>query len=445
MTRHCLRNATLLTMEEDRAVLQGDLRIEDGRITALGKDLPPLDGETQEDLQGDYLVPGFVQPHIHLCQTLFRHEAEGRPLLQWLQERIWPLEGAHDPESLATSAELGLAELLLSGTTCLLDMGTVHHQEAIFEVADRWGIRGAFGKAMMDAGEGVPDTLRETTEESLQESVALARKWHGHDHDRIRYAFAPRFVLSCSDTLQEEVARLSREEGWLIHTHASEHAEEVATIHRLRGRRNVALLHDLGLTSPRSVFAHGVHLDDEERAMLRDSGTTICHCPSSNLKLGSGICDVITLLQEGINVAIAADGAPCNNGLDALVEMRLAHLLQGPRHGAGALSAWDVLEMATWRGAKALGWENTIGRLRPGFDADLVRMRRDDPRLGLGSDPAVEIVCAGTRDLVRDVWVRGRRLVREGALVDHDLHALKARGQTAWKAVWERASASGLV
>ncbi|TVR01221.1 MAG: N-ethylammeline chlorohydrolase [Deltaproteobacteria bacterium] len=413
-----LVDATLVTMDDDDHILRGTLAVLGGRIAYVGADdtlpdelahLPPI------RCGGDYVLPGFVQAHIHLCQTLFRHEAESRPLLAWLRERIWPLEGSHTPETLALSAELGVLELLRGGTTCLLDMGTVHHQEAVFEVARRTGIRGAFGKAMMDVGDEVPDTLRETTAESLDESIALARRWHGAEEDRIRYAFAPRFVLSCSDDLQREVARHSAEQGWLIHTHASEHAEEVAFIESTRGMRNVTLLHELGLCGPRSVFAHGVQLDDHERHLLRESATTICHCPSSNLKLGSGIADVLTLLRQGVNVALGADGAPCNNGLDAFTEMRLAHLLQGPRHGAEALNARRVLHMATRAGARALGWEDRIGSLEVGKDADLVRLDRSDPRLGLGSDPFTEIVCAGVRDLVRDVWVRGEQLVADRA------------------------------
>lgn len=439
MSTFLVRGARVLTMNDALHVLDGDVLVQGGVIAAVGPDLTAPPGVAVIDGADHYLMPGLIQPHIHLCQTLFRHEAEGRPLLAWLRERIWPLEGAHTPESLARSCELGLAELLLSGTTTLLDMGTVHHQDAVFETAAAWGVRGAFGKAMMDVGEGVPATLRESTQRSLDESLRLGRTWHGADNDRLRYAFAPRFVLSCSAALQQEVGRLSAAEGYLVHTHASEHREEVALIERLHGMRNVHLLHSYGLCSPRSVFAHGVQLDADERRILRDTGTSICHCPSSNLKLGSGIADVLTLLREGVNVAIGADGAPCNNGLDAFVEMRLAHLLQGPKHGAGALTPVEVLRLATRGGAKALGWEERVGSLEPGKDADMVLLRRNDPRLGLGSDPYTEIVCAGTRDLVRRVWVRGRLLVDEGTLVQHDLDGLLHSGRRALDETLRRA------
>ncbi|MFT6397430.1 MAG: cytosine/adenosine deaminase-related metal-dependent hydrolase [Bradymonadia bacterium] len=419
--------------------IDGDVVVLDGRIVALGSSegfehLPAI------DFGGDYLVPGFVQAHIHLCQTLFRHQAEDRHLLAWLRERIWPFEGAHCPETLAVSAEIGLGEMLLGGTTCILDMGTVHHEDALADVVDRSGIRAAIGKAMMDAGEGVPSTLLETTNDSIDESLRLARQWHGFDNDRIRYAFAPRFVLSCTRELQEEVGRQSAEHGYLIHTHSSEQAEEIEIVQRLTGMENVAYLNELGLCSERAVFAHGVHLSDAERSTLARTGTSICHCPSSNLKLGSGIADIKALLDAGVNVAIGADGAPCNNGLDAIVEMRLAHLLQCTKNAPGALSARDTLALATRGGAKALCWDDRIGSIEVGKDADLVRMRRGDFRSGNGDDPYAEIVCSGARDLVRDVWVRGERLVDNGILLRHDPKQLAVRGRDALKTIVTRLS-----
>lgn len=438
MTSFRATNATIVTMNDGFDLLAGDVAVVDGRIVAVGDasahaDLSPV------DFAGDLLVPGFVQAHIHLCQTLMRHQAENRNLLRWLGERIWPLEGAHTPETLAVSAAVGIAEMLLSGTTCALDMGTVHHEDALAEVVERSGFRAAIGKAMMDSGVGVPKTLIEETDDSIDESLRLAEKWHGHDDDRMRYAFAPRFVLSCTPELQREVGRQSREHGYLIHTHSSEQTEEIALVEDLFGMRNVHYLDSLGLCSERSVFAHGVHLDDAERAVLAKTGTSVCHCPSSNLKLGSGIADVITLRKAGVNVALGADGAPCNNSLDALQEMRLAHLLQCAKRGPGSLSARDALWMATRGGAKALCWDDRIGSIEVGKDADLVRIRRGDFRSGAGDNPYEEVVCSAARDLVRDVWVRGEQLVSDGMLVRSDPGALSESGRAALTEMIERA------
>lgn len=442
MTTFCLTNAAIVTMNDAYDIVYGDVRVVDGRITGIGPDLA-LPGTPSIDCAGDWIVPGFVQAHLHLTQTLFRHQAEGRPLLKWLRERIWPLEGAHDAESNAVSARLGIAELLRGGTTTVLDMGTVHHEDAIAEELDRSGIRAAFGKAMMDTGDGVPASLIESTQASLDASIALGRRWHGADDDRLRYAFAPRFILSCTADLQREVGRLSRERGWLIHTHSSEQTDEIEAVEAAWGQRNIHALHTLGLTGKRTVFAHGVHLDASERAVLKHTCTSVCHCPSSNLKLGSGVADVVGLLGDGVNVAIGADGAPCNNGLDAMVEMRLAHLLQCAKRAPGALPARDVLAMATRRGAQALDWADRIGSIEVGKDADLVRVRADDFASGHDGDPYAAIVCAGARDMIRDVWVRGRQLVRAGELLTVDVGPLQRDARAALRRVVERAQLAG--
>lgn len=433
-----IKNATILTMNDAMDVVSGDVLIEDGVIRACAPELTAPHAQVI-NFNDDYLIPGLVQTHIHLCQTLFRHEAEDRPLVDWLFERIFPLEANHHERSIRTSAELGISELLLCGTTTLLDMGTVRHGDVIAQSLAESGIRAAFGKAMMDLSDDLPEGLRETTADSIEGSLELASRYHGADNDRLRYAFAPRWALSCSAELHQEVGRLSREHGYLIHTHASEHRGEIAEVERRTGKRNIHLLNDWGMCSERSVFAHCVHLDESERRVLADTRTSVAHCPSSNLKLGSGICDTVTLLQEGINVTLGADGAPCNNSLDAMVEMRLAHLLPNLLHAPGALKASEVLRMATRGGARALGWDDRIGQISPGYDADLVRLRRDDFRLGLGSDPYTEIVTAGLRNIVHSVWVRGEELVREGELLRYDRAELLARGSMELRAVLGRA------
>jgi cytosine/adenosine deaminase-related metal-dependent hydrolase len=419
MSSFRITSATILTVDAHDSIVHGDLAVSDGKIVAIG-DCRGFEHLPAIDFGGDWLMPGLVQAHVHLCQTLFRHEAEQRALLRWLRERIWPLEGAHDAASLRASARLGLAELLLGGTTTILDMGTVHHEDALIDEVARSGMRAAVGKAMMDAGQGVPASLLETTAASIDESVALARAWHGADNDRIRYAFAPRFILSCTPELQREVGRLSNEHGWLIHTHANEQRDEIEAIRQITGMGNIEALHAYGLCGPRSVFAHGVHLDAHERDTLRDTHTTVCHCPGSNLRLGSGIADVVGLLAHEVNVAIGADGAPCNNSLDALAEMRLAWQLASMTRSPGALTPAQIIRMATARGARALGWDTKIGTIAVGFDADLVRLHAD-VRTGPGGDHATRIVGSGFRDMVRDVWVRGERLVANGQLTRLDL------------------------
>ncbi|MFO0726954.1 MAG: 5'-deoxyadenosine deaminase [Myxococcota bacterium] len=417
LPRTLIQGGQLVTMGKKREVLRGDLLIEGDRIADLGPKLKVRSVDETIDAKNAIVMPGLIQPHVHLCQTLFRGRADGLELLDWLRERIWPFEAAHDQASLYTSALLGGAELLRSGTTAILDMGTVRHTEAIFEAAKKLGLRATIGKAMMDRGQGIPLGLRETTEASLAESIALAEKWHGSENGRLRYAFAPRFVLSCSEALMKGVAKEARARGLLIHTHASENQGEIAAVREAVGLDNVAYLHSIGLSGQDTVLAHCVWLTSEEQKILRESGSHIAHCPSSNLKLASGIAKVPELLRMGINVCLAADGAPCNNNLDGFMEMRLAALIQGPRNGPTAISAETVLEMATIRGARALGLEDQIGSLEIGKKADIAVVEVENLHIAPAEDPYGVLVYAARGSDVSQVFVDGIQRVKNGKVL----------------------------
>lgn len=418
---------------------EGDVLVEGSRIALVG---PGLSAEGVDDIvscEGRLVVPGFVQPHVHLCQTLFRGRADGLVLLDWLKSRIWPFEAAHTPESLAVSAELGIAELLRSGTTCILDMGTVHHTEVLFETAERMGIRAQIGKAMMDSGEGVPAGLMDSTERALEESCDLADRWSGAADGRLGYAFAPRFVLSCTDGLMRETVQEARRRRARLHSHASENPGEVDAVRAVYGRDNIRVLADQGFVGDDVVLAHGVWLSEDERHLLAETGTHLAHCPSSNLKLGSGVAEVPELLDAGISVGIASDGAPCNNTLDVFSEMRLAAQLQAPRAGVDALSARRVVELATLGGARAMGLEREVGSLERGKRADVVVLDIDGPHVAPADDPWSMLVhCLGPSD-VRFVMVDGVMRVRGGRVEGLDVSALASRSRSAARAAIERA------
>ncbi|MEW6661598.1 MAG: 5'-deoxyadenosine deaminase [Bacillota bacterium] len=364
-----IKNALVVTMNQKREVFSGNVYVENDRIAEVGSHREQADQVI--DAGGHALIPGLIQPHIHLCQTLFRGWADDMELLDWLKLRIWPLEGAHDAESIYYSALLGCGELFQGGTTAIVDMETVHHTEAAIQAIADCGMRAITGKVMMDWGENVPPTLREDTETSLRESVRLLEKWHGSAGGRIQYAFSPRFVVSCTEELLVEVRKLSRHYGVKVHTHASENRGEIKLVERERGMRNLVYLDHLGLTGPDLILAHGIHLDAREMQILSKSGTRVVHCPSSNMKLGSGIAPVPEMLANNIHVSIAADGAPCNNNLDMFQEMRLAALMQKPIHGPTAMPAARVFEMATLGGARAMGMEDLLGSVEVGKKADL--------------------------------------------------------------------------
>ena len=411
-----IRGGTVIAMRDGTRAERGDVLLVGSRIEDVGRVEPRPESEVI-DATGCYVLPGLVQAHAHLVQTLFRGAAEDLPLLEWLRRRVWPLEAAHDEASLRASVRLGVHELLMSGTTTVLDMGTSHGGDVVAEELIRSGIRARFGQAMMDTGEGVPAKLLETTRASLDASAQLKKRWDGQGSGRIGYAYAPRFALSCTRELLEAVAALSRMTGTVVHTHSNENADERALVERTTGRSPIGYLAEVGLMSERTVVAHGVHLDDTEVQTLADAGASVAHCPSSNLKLGSGIADVPRLRASRVNVGLGSDGAACNNALDAFEEARLAALLARSRGNAGALTASDVLFMATRAGAQALRIDD-VGAIQPGARADLVII--DGERLGLGGEPATRIVFGGGSRAIRDVIVNGETLVRDGKPTRYD-------------------------
>ncbi|HZI18445.1 MAG TPA: 5'-deoxyadenosine deaminase [Pyrinomonadaceae bacterium] len=408
-----IKGGVVVTLDAADRILEGDVLVRDGRIEAVGEDLGAA-AEKVIDARGCAVIPGFVQTHVHLCQTIFRGSADDLELIDWLKKRVWPLEAAHTPESLRASAMLGIAELIRGGTTCALTMETVNHTEEVFRAVDETGFRATVGKCMMDKGDEVPAPLREEAASSIAESLTLLESWHGRAGGRVRYCFAPRFAVSCTEGLLLEVARLARERGVMVHTHASENRDEVALVERETGRRNVVYLDHVGLTGPHVALAHCVHLDDEELGLLARTGTHVAHCPSSNMKLGSGLAPVAEMLERGVSVSLGADGAPCNNRLDMFAEMRAAALLQKVRRGASALPASRVLRMATLDGARALGLDAEIGSLEAGKRADLSIVDLSGPHLSPRPDVVSTLVYAAQPSDVRDVLIDGRVVLRGG-------------------------------
>ncbi len=440
-----LKDATIVTMNERGEVIRGDLLVEGDRIAALGGDLRSNLQQSPDqvyDLHGDLLIPGLIQTHVHLCQTLFRGQADDLELLDWLRSKIWPLEGGHDPESLYDSALLGIGELFLGGTTTIVDMETVHHTEHAFRAILDTGIRALSGKVMMDdSGGGVPPSLQETSEDSLRESVDLYEKYHGQGDGRLSVAFTPRFVISCTDHLLQEVSRLAREKGAFVHTHASENQGEIQDVESTCGMRNVVYLDRVGLTGPRLILAHCIWLDDEEKEILVRSHTRIVHCPSSNLKLASGLAAIPELLAQGAEVSLGADGAPCNNNLDGFVEMRHAALIHKPRCGPTVMPARQVFALATSAGARAIGREGDLGSLSVSKKADLAVVSRQ----GLHNwpndnvDVYAQLVYQARSSDVCLTMVDGRVVMQDRRLLTIDLSRLRKSSSESLKRVMQRA------
>ncbi|WP_246187325.1 5'-deoxyadenosine deaminase [Neomoorella glycerini] len=433
-----IKGGWLVTMNRQREIKQGDLLIEDGIIKAIGHFKGPA--RLTIDASEMIVLPGFIQTHVHLCQVLFRGLADDVDVVDWLKHRIWPLENAHDEESIYCSAWLGIAELLAGGTTTILAMETTRHTDAVFQALLESGMRAVAGNAMMDVQEPGTEMEGQDSRTVLAESKRLWRSWHGRDNGRLQYALTPRGPRNCSPELLSEIARLSAEEGLLVHSHAAENGPLAERVARETGVRDVVLFHRLGLASPRLVLAHCIWLDEQELELAASTGIKVTHCPSANLKLSSGFAKIPEMRSRGINVSLGADGAPCNNNLDMFNEMRLAALIHKPRCGPRTLPAEEVLEMATLGGARALGLEKEIGSLEVGKKADVTLVRRDRfhsspwQRVPLPS----QIVYSLKAGDVDTTLVEGRILYRHGRLTMRAGNDIVEAANTAIERVLER-------
>lgn len=379
------------------------------------KTLEKFDGEVVSS-PSLIAIPGFIQTHIHLCQTLFRGLADDLQLLDWLRLKIFPFEAAHDEQSMYASAIAGIAELVRSGTTTIMDMGSVHHQEEVIRAVLDGGIRAFLGKAMMDVNELYP-RLKEPTKDSVRSTLHFAEEWHNKAEGRIRYAVAPRFILSCTDELLHEAFEMTSSfPGMLFHTHAAENRHEMDAVRKRCGMDNIEYFDKLSILHSNTVLAHCIWLNDREVGLMSERKAHVAHCPSSNLKLGSGIAKIPELLSKGINVSLGADGAPCNNTLDMFQEMRLAALMQKPIHGPESMNAETVLMMATVGGAKALGIDGETGSIEQGKKADIVLLDLNKIWNGYNGQPDIysTIVYSGSPENVQSVMIDGRWVFRDG-------------------------------
>jgi cytosine/adenosine deaminase-related metal-dependent hydrolase len=384
MGRLFVEGATLLGLADRKDIRPAtDLYAEAGTIRATGDEarrLAGLPGEPVDrlDARGKWVLPGFVQAHLHLCQTLLRNGPEDLELLPWLKTHVWPGEAAHDEETMAVSARLGLSECLAAGVTAILDMGTVRHSDALFAAAARAGVRYTGGNVLMDDPETTPPNLRASAPEGLGETERLRAAFHGSENGRLRVAVQPRFAVSCTDALLRRASEYAAEGDLLVHTHASENRGEVDLVLRRTGQGNIAYLDGTGVLTARTCLAHAVHSDAADWDVLRARGTSVAHCPTANMRLASGVCPVPGIRRAGVNVALGSDGAACNNSLDPFREMRLACFLPRTLPTPESLAAFEALRMATWNGGRALHLPGPEGLL-PGARADLAVL---DPEAG---------------------------------------------------------------
>ena len=413
------------------------IAIDDGRIAAL---LPTAEaGRTfrarrEIALDRHALIPGFVNAHTHAAMTLLRGIADDLPLMEWLEQHIWPAEHKWVSEQFVhDGTQLAVAEMLRSGTTCFNDM--YFFPEVTARVAAGAGIRVCAGMILVD----FPTAYAGGPDEYFAKGLALQDEYK--HHPLVRCSFAPHAPYTVSDTPLRRVQVLSDELD--LHVHVHETDVEVSDSLKACGLRPLQRLQELGLLSPSLVAVHMTQLNDADRRLVADSGASVVHCPESNLKLASGFCEVQKLVDAGVNVALGTDGAASNNDLDMLGEMRTAALLAKAVHGdASALPACEVLRMATLNGARALGLGEHTGSLETGKWADITAVDLGGLETRPLYDPVSQLVYAAGRNQVSDVWVAGDHLLRRRELTQLDLEDILQRGD-AWQQRIAAASGGG--
>ncbi|AHE98392.1 TRZ/ATZ family hydrolase [Thioalkalivibrio paradoxus] len=366
------------------------------------------------------LLPGFVNAHTHAAMTLLRGVGGDLPLMEWLEQHVWPAEARLlSAEFVDAGSRLAVAEMIRGGTTCFSDMYLFPEETA--RVVDASGIRAALGLTVID----FPTPWARTPGEYFDKGAALVSAWQGHP--RIGFTVAPHAPYTVGDDSLRKIRARAEALGVAVHMHVHETAHEVSSALAEHGERPLQRLARLGLLEQPLAAVHMTQLDEHEHERLPESLTSVVHCPESNLKLASGFCPVARLLGNGVNVALGTDGVASNNDLDMLGEMRTAALLaKGVSGDATAVSASQALEMATLNGARALGLEAQIGSLEPGKYADLIAIDLGGLEFQPAHDPHAQIVYAATRDAVSDVFVAGQPLLRGRELRTLDLDELGA-------------------
>jgi 5-methylthioadenosine/S-adenosylhomocysteine deaminase len=400
------------------------LVIDGGRII----DLLPTDlakqryqGNTTEDLDNHVLLPGLINCHTHAAMTLMRGIADDLPLMDWLQNHIWPLEQKWMSEAFVRDGtDLAIAEMIRGGTTCFNDMyffPDVTAQQAIHN-----GLRASVGMIIID----FPTVWAQNSDDYIEKGLRL--------HDQLRHsslcttAFAPHAPYTVSDDPLKKIRIFADELDVPIHMHVHETRQEVEQAQQNGGQRPLQRLHELGLINPSFMAVHMTQLTDEDIDLFARSGAHIIHCPESNLKLASGMCPVAQCISAGINVALGTDGAASNNDLDMFGEMRTAALLAKALSGdASAVPAMTALRMATINGAKALGLEHEIGSLTTGKAADVIAVDLSRLETQPVYSPVSACVYSASRQQVSDVWVAGKRLLKQGSLTTINVAELMAR------------------
>ncbi len=421
MTSILIEGGVILTMDAQRRVLKdGAVLIKDGSIVQVGKSAEVKRqgrAEFEIDAKGKVVLPGLIDTHIHLAQALIRGCADDTSLIDWLQKFVWPLQGNFDSEDGKVSAELCMLEMIESGTTTFLE-SLLHSRygfDGIAETIERSGMRGILSKTVMGLpGYGSEKSIMhlgmiEDAETCLREVETYFKRWNGRADDRIKVWYGARSLGGCTPELYAQIARNAKRLGTGVTMHLSEVEDDVRYTKKEFGKMPAEFMDQVGLVGPNVVFAHGVWLTENEWRLLASKGASVAHCPSSNMKLASGIAKVPEMMSAGVNVSIGCDGGPSNNSYDMIREMKTASLLQKARTmNPLSMNAETVLEMATLNGAKALGLHDQIGSIEPGKRADVIVVTMQKPHLIPTFNPVSHITYAALGSDVDTTIIDGK-------------------------------------
>jgi 5-methylthioadenosine/S-adenosylhomocysteine deaminase len=403
--------------------------VHEGRIIAVMPEREARDrfsAARELSLDRHVLMPGLINLHCHAAMTLLRGLADDTPLMTWLQEHIWPAEAKHvSAEFVHDGTLLACAEMLRGGITCFNDM--YFFPEAAGKAITTAGMRAVIGLALLE----FPTAYANDADDYLAKGLAARDALRGNP--LLHFALAPHAPYTVSDRSFERVATLAGELDIPIHVHIHETLAEIEESLAQYGMRPLERLRRLGLVTPNLIAVHAVHLEPAEIALLASENASVAHCPSSNLKLGSGIAPIKEMLAKGINIGIGTDGAASNNRLDLLSEIRLAALLaKGATSDASVMNAYQSLHAATLGGAKALGLDHEIGSIVVGKSADFCAVSLDDPILAPCYSPASHLVYVAGRENVSHVWVAGKMM-----LENHTLSGFMKKDLEKIASVWQ--------
>ncbi|WP_010479426.1 amidohydrolase family protein [Thermococcus zilligii] len=395
---------------EDFEIVKADVLIEGNRITKVARNINE-GADTVIDATGKVVSPGFVNLHTHSPMGLFRGLADDLPLMDWLQNHIWPREAKLTPEYVKAGAYLGALEMIKTGTTTFLDM--YFHMDRVAEAILEAGLRGYLSYGMIDLGDP------EKTEKEIKEALREMEEIEKLNSERVQFVFGPHAPYTCSIALLKEVRRLASENRKLITIHVSETMAEVGQIAERYGKSPVVLLDDIGFLGSDVIVAHGVWLEGKDIQILARRGVTVAHNPASNMKLASGVMPLQKLLGAGVNVGLGTDGAASNNNLDMLEEMKLAALLHKVHNlDPTVADAKTVFRMATLNGARALGIK--AGVIKEGYLADIAVINFAQPHLRPVNNVISHLVYSANGNDVETTIVDGKILMLDREVLTLD-------------------------